>query len=237
MPNLNNIDNIKKFKLLQLGESGVGKTTRALSATRFGRVFLFDFDDKLSQLAPKIPEEQRKLIDFETFDTFDQANNRLAELTDEFNKGTNPYSTIIVDTWSRWHDLAIEKQKVLNPRRKKFEFEDWGAVKNYNRQFINDIRSLPCNLIVNTHVGMKESASGDVVLTVSTTGSFGRDLPQYFQETHFMEYDLGKFRVKAMQSSRLVANTGLPVDFYDNKGYLKTNTLEIFDQIAYRKGE
>jgi hypothetical protein len=233
---LSQTQNNTKFKLLQVGESGNGKTTRALTAAQYGPVFFYDFDDKLTQLAPKVDADTKSKVEFETFKEYKDAEKHLLELLASFKSGQRPYATVVVDTWSRLHDIEIEHHKKLNPRVKKFSFDDWGVIKGMNREFVSMLLQLPCNLIVNCHVGKRMDAQDNQVLTVGTTGSFGQELPQYFQETHYLYYEMGRFKAKCTKTSKIVANTGLPVDLYDDKGVFKSNSLDIFKQTAYRVG-
>lgn len=238
-----------RFKLLQIGESGSGKTTRALSATRFGKVAVFDFDGKLRELRSRVPKDQWELIESETFKTYDAALEDLQALEKD-----NPYSTVVIDTWSLWHSLAIDKQKSLYGNRKaKLSWDDWSGVRSFSETFLNTLLGLECNIIINAHAEIKESKSGYSVLSVGTTGSFGLTLPHVFQETHALEQAAGgKYTVRGLPSSRnytysdgqggkltgtlkIIANTGLAEDKLDSRGLFKVTDLSIFDDSAYRK--
>lgn len=218
---------LSRFTLLQVSESGHGKTTRALSATRFGSVKLIDLDGKLTAMRSRIPAEQQALIDFDVPKTYDE----LVALLDPAK--LVGFSTVVIDTWSRAHDLTIEKHKSLNPKLVTLTLQDWGSVKSMNTNLLSRILSLPQNIIVNTHVGKDKDALDRAILTVGTTGSFGAMMPQYFNETHFLFYD-GKFRVRGGRSNSIVANTALPEKLLDSNGLFIQNDLSVFDEIAYR---
>ena len=67
--NLSDVKKTKKasrFKLVQLGESGSGKTHRMLTAIEFGKMFVFDLDGKLQDYAESgiLKDEDLANIDF-----------------------------------------------------------------------------------------------------------------------------------------------------------------------------
>lgn len=226
-----------RFKLLQVGESGSGKTWRASSSVLYGRVLYVDLDDKLTGLVDKITAKYPKDIDkfeFEVYDHYDQVMKRLLELKKQYDSGEKPYATIVIDTWSRWHDLAIEKHLGVNTQKAKLTFDDWAVVKKYNRDSLNAVFDLPCNIIFNTHVGKSTDAADRTILTVSTTGSFGQTMPQFFNETHYLYYDMNKYKVQGCKASRIVANSSLTDEYFDNNGHFKVDDLSIFKNIAYR---
>ena len=226
---LSDASKMSRFTLLQVGESGHGKTTRSLSATRFGNVKIIDVDNKLAALRTRIPVSEQSKIDFDVPGTFDAL---LASI--DSVRSSNEFATVILDTWSRAHDLTIEKHKASNPKLTTFSFADWGAIKQMNQMLLFKLLALPQNIIVNTHVGKDKDASDRAILTVGTSGSFGAQLPQYFNETHYLNFDM-KYKVRGNKSNSIVANTSLPDSLLDSNGNFIKTDLSIFDEIAYKK--
>lgn len=229
MPSLTSASAPKRFKLLQIAESGHGKTTRSLSATEFGKVYFFDLDEKLVATADNLPDEQKSLIDYDAFKSYDQVIAKLNEL-----KKTNPYQTIVLDTWSRLYDLMTDK---FFGKKVKLDFDDWNLIKVTQKEFLTSFLSLNSNIIINTHIGRKEDAQGRTVLTVGTSGTFGQTLPQYFNETHCLTYDsIAKaYKVQGARSSNFVVNTAMKPETMDDKGFFKSADLSIFSNIAQKE--
>jgi hypothetical protein len=219
---------MSNFKLLQVSESGHGKTWRSLSATRFGPVLVIDVDNKLTAMRDRIPADAQELIHVEV----PRSAKDVQQIVDGL-VSRNPYSTVVLDTWSRWHDLAIEGHKALNPKQTAMELRDWGAIKQANKAFLFKLLSLNCNVIVNTHVGKEKDSADRQVLTVGTTGTFGTEMPQYFNETHYLYFD-SKFKVKGNRSNSIVANTSRPESMLSPNGDFTVNDLSIFDSIAFK---
>src|SRR5580765_2112284 len=98
----------KKLTLLQTGQSGHGKTSRTLTASRFGRMYIFDFDGKIQGAVRKLPnsyeasmpKDWQDLIDIDSFqeNTFEDALKKLKELSAQKDK--LPYATIVIDTYT-----------------------------------------------------------------------------------------------------------------------------------------
>lgn len=218
------------FKLLQIAESGHGKTTRALSATRFGGVLVIDCDNKLTGMRTRVSAKDQELIEFEVPKTYDD----IISVLDAVAKRKD-IATVVLDTWSRAHDLTIEKHRSLNPKVLQFSFQDWFSIKQMNQNLLARLLALPQNIIVNTHVGRDKDAADRSILTVGTTGSFGSTMPQYFGETHYLIFDSG-YKVRGGLSNSIVANTSLPATLLNSNGFFLKTDLSIFDEIAYKVG-
>ncbi len=229
------------FSLLQVGESGAGKTHRALTATTFGPVYLIDMDRKASGFAKKLPEKESKLIELKECSN---AEDVVAALID-LEKREKDFATVIFDTWSAWHDFAIDhylrNNKANRPRTIGFDGQaveslsqpDWGAIKSGNKRMLMKLLSFNLNVIVNTHVGKSQDAEDRVILTVGTTGSFGSEMARHFPETHYLHTDMNnKRQVKGAKSGKIVANTSLPTTLLDDKGNFLVQDLSILRDLA-----
>jgi len=231
---LSETKNQTRFKLLQVSESGHGKTTRALTATAFGQILVIDLDEKLAAMKGRISPEIQEKVDIETPKSIQELEKLVDSLTKAYRDGQKPYSTIVLDTWSRCHDLTIEAHRALNPKQVNLELRDWGMIKRMNKSFLERLLSLPCNIIVNTHVGKEKDSTDRILLTVGTTGSFGQEMPALFNETHYLFFEDNKFKVRGSRSNNIVSNTALPEKYLDEKGLFRQNDLSVFGEIAFK---
>lgn len=226
---LSETKSISKFSLLQIGKSGSGKTWRSIKATRFGRVKFIDLDNKLVALREKIPVEIQEKIDVEFPKTYDE----LVKIIDAA-VASKQFATIVLDTWTRAHDLTIEKHKALNPKSATLTLQDWGNIKKLNKELLGRLLASPTNVIVNAHIGSSSDEFGRNVLTVGTTGSFGSEMPTFFNETHTLIVQGGKNKIRGRASDLIESNTSLPDKYLDKDGMFIADDLSIFDEIAFK---
>lgn len=230
-----------RFRLLQISESGHGKTHRTVTATQFGKLLIFDTDNKLTDARDKYIAygDKIELASISTKDgdrlvnSYDEILNYVINLNKAYSEGEKPYATVAFDTWSTLHDLTIEKHRSMNPNLKQFTQQDWGAILRLNSELFNRILALPCNLIINAHIGKSKNVYDQTILTVGTTGSFGEGMLKYFNETHALRYELGKYKARGKPSDTLVSKTMLDDKLMDSSGNFLVNDLSIFDSTAY----
>lgn len=228
---LSETKSLSRFTLLQVAESGHGKTTRAITATQYGPIKFIDVDDLLVGMRTKISPEIQDLIDVEIPISYDEIRAAI-EKTDPLK-----YATIVLDTWSAAHSLTIKKHQALNPKQTQMEIRDWGAVKKLNEQLLDALLSFPGNVIINTHIGKDKNAMDQQVLTVGVSGSFGAEIPRHVNEVHVLSFAGGKYRIRGNKSDTIVAKSMLPDKYLDATGHFNSNTLDIFNEIAYRVGK
>ena len=227
-----------KFELLQCGDTGSGKTTRSLDATRFGPVFVMDLDGKLVSTANELDADQKKLIHFEDLKskTMMEVTKLLKEIKAEFDSGKVPFTTLVIDTFTILNEKAYihAMGKKLDDPKAKATFDEWGVIGNILLTFFNTLHSLPCNIIVNAHVAKNENAEGKTVLGVEGMGSFRNKIAKKMTDSHYLYFEMGKFQIKAAKSAALPANSAVNKKFLDNQGRLLTPSLEIFDERAFK---
>ena len=225
----------KKFTLLQVGDTGHGKTTRALSATRFGPMFVFDFDKKLKAAARNADEKTLSLVSMAEYADFVKALSDAKALASEFDAGKKPFATICVDTYTALNELVYMNclGKQAEAMNIKTDFSVWGNVAHQCNAFFNILLSLPCNLIVNTHVAKTETVDGKQALGIAGKGSHGNSLPHKMTDTHYLFMALGKWKIRALKSESLPANSSVDAKWVDSSGCLTTNSLEVFDNLAF----
>lgn len=232
------LNELKKFDLLQVGDTGSGKTTRTLDAVRFGKLYVFDFDgkiggavrDKIKDLAGKVDFDNYKSADF------DKAYSDLRAIKAEFDAGRTPYATVAIDTFTLLNEAAYIKAmgKKLEQPGTKATFDEWGIIKNYLLNFINTLLSLPCNTIINAHIKQTENAEGKTVLGVEGQGGFASSIAKKVSDSHYLFYDL-KHKVRAAKSATLPANSNIDKKYIDANGLVTVPGLACFDDYAFRQ--
>ena len=232
----------KKLTLLQTGQSGHGKTSRTLTATRFGKVYIFDFDGKIQGAVRKLPAAYEStmptnwtdLIEIDNFQekTFDEALKKLKELSAQKDKLS--YATIVIDTYTALNDKVYEK--IMGEKLaagKKAERDEWGMINSALTYFFNILLALPANIIVNCHVSETE----DEVTKRTKYGQAGKgghryDLSAKFSDSHYIYFADGKYNIRLKNSDTFPVNTCLPDKFIDKNGLAVLNDLSIFDDYA-----
>jgi hypothetical protein len=231
------LKNLAKFELLQVGDTGHGKTTRALSATRFGPMYVFDFDGKIQGAARELPKETQDLIRADNYrdKDFDFAYSKLKELATIYKKGETPFATVVIDTFTMMNEKVCDKYfgEGVKPASRDPR-QIWGLVSQDQSNFFKVLHSLPCNIIVNAHVSKVENAEGKQVLGISGKGSFRDSLPKKMTDSHYLYFDLGKWHIRCAKSATLPANSNIPKKFIDAKGNVTIQDLSIFDEFAYK---
>jgi hypothetical protein len=236
MKKLKDIKEDKRFRLMQLGLSGKGKTTRALTAVQFGPVAVMDFDGKFAEMKRVIPAEQQDKIMFEKPASCAEYEKMLDEFYKQFQSGKPPFATIVVDSHSVMHEDLVAEVKANNPRMTDGR-QIYGLVIDKNKILLQKLLRLPCNVIINAHIGQSEQPDGTMQITVGTTGSFGKGMGKYFNEVHYLTYGEGKYQVRGrvqVTAAGTIESKSLMHEALDTKGIFKVTDLSVFDKIAYK---
>lgn len=219
------------LRLMQLGESGSGKSRRAADATRWGKVYYFDFDGKIGNLVRSgfLTEEQSSLIEYDTY-TSSQEAMRFAESL----KTNNPYKTIVVDTSSVFNSIVeteVRQKCKLSPTA-KFSYDEWGMVLGICTTFFYGLLlPLKCNLIVNSHIKVREQADGTELLDAAGAGSFAPTLKTRMTDSQYLYKKLGKYCVSVRASEKIAINSPVDPRFVDANGVLTVSDLSVFDPV------
>lgn len=234
MPKLSDLK-LSRFALLQTAQSGHGKTTRTLSAVRFGKVYIFDFDDKLRGAARRVPVEisgdWANDIEMDLFATCEAAMKKLKELVAMGDK--LPYATVVVDTFTALNDLA---EKEATPGAKD-NFAVYKGIRSRLENFFDMLFTLRCNIIVNAHI----METTDEVTSLKRFGQAGKgsyrdDLARKsFTDQHYLVFADNKYKVRIRNSSTLPVVTSIDPKYVDKDGYATVFDLSILDEYAYRK--
>lgn len=221
----------RQLKIVQLGESGSGKTFRALTALDFGPMLFIDCDNKIKNYASsgKLTEAQLKNIDFIVPKTPADIVSKLAELK---KQGQNlKYATIVLDTFSRWNELVVEAEH--EAQGGKMNIPGWTQVKMNLSRALKELFNLPCNIIINAHVAEKENAIGEVGFTAGGSGSAAQMLPEFVDECHYLyiKKPSNNHVVQGKGSGKFTSIKTLLTNELDGLLF-KSNSLEIFRDFA-----
>ncbi len=196
--NLSEIKTTGNFKLLAMGDAGIGKTILGTSFP--GKIELLDFDMKADSAAlfwRKDPERIAR-INVEQFPPkIDKGPIQQLEelLTKKYipqqAAGKMEFDTLILDSITTFSAAVLAHIVKTNPGIKRTVsaqgqqpgLQDYGILKREFQKLIPGLLSLPCNVIMLAHIATeKDEATGQVLRHTMMDGSFAKELPIYFKE-------------------------------------------------------
>lgn len=240
------------IKLLQLGASGVGKTHRAIDiGLRYGNVCVLDFDMNLSRMVPNLEAKgQIDKVEFETFinpgdekactvngvldlkkldaKRYDNLRKYCSEIR---LKPELSFQTLILDTStflnSMLYEALMSDPVYGNPTNALKMFGELGGRMT---QIIKELSALPCNFILNAH----EQITANGVFEIIGKGNSAALWEKMFSERHRIMTSPKSLipRVKAAMADGLVTGS---TSMVDADGFLKPESISMFDSIAYKK--
>lgn len=261
---LKDLKPFKRFTLLQYGETGAGKSMRAASAAIFGPIFIFDFDNKISSVYEWYKDKPTLLdnIHFETYADHggkisgcQRAYAKLREFWSQISEGAFPYATIVWDSWTTWEMLYMNQVMASNPRFERMSTEvykdpktgkseliacpqkaDYRIHAHNQAQFITDLMHLPCNIIVNAHISIREDEhTGKLEYGMAAAGKLSKHLPKFFTEVHRCHVQKSLYRIQVKSSSQWPCNTRLKSGISDDG--MIDNDIELLRPMALTKGD
>jgi AAA domain-containing protein len=223
-----------KFELLQTAHTGHGKTRRTLTATRFGKLFVFDFDGKLEAAMRTMKPEDRELVTHTNLKEKDY-DFALSELKKLKALTPFPYATVAIDTFTMLNEkIFVQAMGGKLEKGTKADYDIWGMVDNKLLNFFNLLMTLPCNIIINAHVAVTENPDGRESLAPAGRGGFRNRIAPRMTDAHYLYLRDGKYQIRARNSESVPANSNFPESFYDAQGNLKVADLSVFDEYAYK---
>jgi ABC-type dipeptide/oligopeptide/nickel transport system ATPase subunit len=122
------------------GRSGAGKTTIAATFAELGPVLFLDIREQGTKSLKGM-----KNVDFVSINSWDE----LSAAFDYLEAGNHPYKTVVVDTLTQAHDIAMEKVLMdagLKPNAQPYQ-QHWGMSGKLVKQLVLELRKLPINRI------------------------------------------------------------------------------------------
>lgn len=249
------------IRLIQYGDSGVGKSVRASQATRWGKVQYHDFDEQTQNLATYIQAkhedrmDQIEVISYAGLSTADKWK-RFNEALHKIETGESDVQTVVLDSYTRFENMYFNYiASIYNPPtggygtpRKSVDdgtdhdlilpgTNDYTVIAAAVKKLVGRLKDLKINVILNAHVREPSPASkGNPGKPgcLAAMGQIRAFLPTEFTEYHRLFVDAyGKFRVQVKPSGEYLAKTAL-TDVPQN-GILRDGSLEVFDDRAVTK--
>lgn len=242
----------RRLKLIQWGESKAGKSYRAASAAKWGKVYFFDFDGNIQRLIEDFKgTELYANIEADTYSTYaDGAEaekavlDKLQEITDSIKAGKPKYATVVVDSWTAWQHMVLDKilsrrqtkaagLSVVTPQTEDYQKHTF-TQKQFIQKFFNGLR--PLNVIINCHVKeSKDEQLGILKPGLNASGQLALELQRFANEIHFLENKNGKHQVRVAPDHRVVAHTSLQDK--PKNGLMEDTSLAPFESLAYKDSE
>jgi hypothetical protein len=122
------------------GRSGTGKTTIAASFAELGPVLFLDIREQGTKSLKGM-----KNVDYVSINSWDE----LSAAFDFIEAGNHPYKTVVVDTITQAHDIAMEKVLMdagMKPNAQPYQ-QHWGMSGKLVKQLVLELRKLPINRI------------------------------------------------------------------------------------------
>lgn len=199
------------------GQSGNGKTSFALSATKTRKVLYIDIENAIGKVWAHIPEEEKNIDNLSSYKPKD-----IEELI-KFINGQNAkdYDLIILDSLTF---LVEQEFGAITDKGKKLSFLDYGDVANDYKQCLRSAQLKGINLDILMQADRMETESGSMVYYPRAAGK--QIVPATVERADniiFMERtDKGQFIAHTVPSNRWHAKHRDPLpDRIEDPNYSK----------------
>ena len=199
----------ENLKVLVCGSPGSGKTCFAAGFP--GPTLLLDFDGKANSAAAFYRGDTARLdnIDVRDMTRKLEGSDPIAEMQKVIREeliplqsGAAKYKTLIVDSITTFSSAALQHIVKTNPGIKRVPsaqgvqpcMQDFGILKREFARLIPGLLSLPMNVVMCAHIKVdKSDITGEVLRGPLMDGSFGQELPIYFEEVYRTFVKDGKY--------------------------------------------
>lgn len=220
--------NVNKFlKVLAFGKSGTGKTCFAAGFPT--PMLILDFDGKANSAAAFFKNDPERLsgITVESLPPKDDGSSEarfmeiIEMLSAQQRAGKLEYATIVVDSLTTMSSMLLRHIVKTNPGIKRPVskqglqpcMQDYGILKREFARLIPGLISLEANVVMLGHISItKDENTGEIIRGVALDGSFGQELPIYFEEVYHTYVKDGKYMAQTQADFRFMCRTqrGLP---------------------------
>lgn len=205
---LSDVDPSENLKVLVYGKSGTGKTCFACSFPT--PILLLDFDGKANSAASFFRNDKDRLAQIEVERLVPKEGfspvSRLAEVIGDLSRqqkaGEYKYKTLVVDSLTTFSSQVLKHIVKTNPGIKRVTttqgqqpgMQDYGILKREFARLIPGLLTLDMNVVMLGHIKTdKDETTGEIMRGVNMDGSFGAELPIYFEEVYRSYVKDGKY--------------------------------------------
>lgn len=187
----------ENIKVLVVGPAGSGKSCFAAGFPL--PILVFDYDGKINSAAAFYANDKERLSQIEVkdmrrnFEETDHVAEMLRVLREEVVPNPTKYKTIVIDSATTFSAAMLRHVVKTNPGVKRTSsvqglqpgLQDYGILKREFARIISSFLALPVNFVMLGHVSTdKNDLTGEIIRTPNLDGSFGAELPIYFEEVY-----------------------------------------------------
>lgn len=198
---LSDIKTSENLKVLICGPAGTGKTCFAVGCPY--PILFLDFDGKVNSAAAWWKNDKERLDNVDVrnmsrrLDKVDPIKEMLQIIEQELipaqKNGESKYKTVVIDSVTTFSAAVLRHIVETNPGIKRVIsaqgvqpcMQDYGILKREFMRLIPGLLSLPMNVIMLGHIKTdRNDLTGEIVRGPLMDGSFGNELPIYFEEVY-----------------------------------------------------
>lgn len=206
---LSEIKPTENIKVLVVGPPGTTKTCFAVGFPY--PILVLDFDNKINSAAAWFANDPERINSVEVrqfgrrldnFDPLVEVNKLIMnELIPQQKEGKMAYRTLLIDSMTTFSSATIRHIVNTNPGVKRVQSaqgfqpcqQDYGILKREFARLIPGLLSLPMNIVMTAHLDTDRSdVTGEILRKPLMDGSFGEQLPVYFEEVYVTYMREGK---------------------------------------------
>lgn len=202
---LSEIKTSENLKVLAVGPAGTGKTCFAAGFPT--PILVFDFDGKINSAAAFYSHDKERLAQIDvrdmraSFTERDPITEFLKILRDEVVPNPGKFKTLVIDSATTFSAALLQHIVKTNPGIKRNSsaqgmqpgMQDFGILKREFARIIPNLLALPMNVVMLGHISVdKSDLTGEIIRTPNLDGSFGAELPVYFEEVYRVYMKDGK---------------------------------------------
>ncbi len=193
MPNAKDITlETTRLRCLVQGGSGSGKTTLIGTFREAGPVYVYDFDAGMTTLRGMDVEYDIYNDDIKNGVLVTSGWVKMQAHLRQMEQDC-PYRTVAFDSTTLMSESAMSEICKQN-RRSRPELQDWQVVYNWVRDLMNQVKSLPCNVIFTCHEETeKDELTGRIITKPMIIGNaIPRRAPIFFDEHYRLAVDVDR---------------------------------------------